>query len=413
MVVTGPSGCGKSLISRTVIDRMGKNLKIAWHRIEPSLPIIQTWPVSMPEAVRRLSLFGLADPFTWARSFDQLSTGQQARFTACADAHAQGDVIVIDEWCNALDELTAAAVAWSTSRALTEMNKRTVYITSREACLTDTAWDCNLRLGWSGEVDVWWNPATPSRSTAHDLCYYTPGTGRDWKRLKPLHYIAGNPATVRSYHAIRHTKTDATLAVAILSFPAMACSARNLASDRRYTRSHSPEIAALLNREVAVLSRIVVTPELRGIGLASRLIREVMLREDVRYIECSTMQGEFTGWLTGCGFRPVPQMTGKAEGQLYDWGASVLLQPADTLDAEHLREAIGRQSVRRCRAGYGAVWNYYHHYILHRRTKAPPPGRTPNPTDGRWTEALTFAATRLRGRPSYWIVGPLNEEQNA
>ena len=67
------------------------------------------------------------------------------------------------------------------------------------------------------------------------------------------------------------------IAVLVESLPALSCALRDWALHERYGSWLSPaERARLLNDEVRCLSRVVVHPQWRGLGLAVALVREAL-----------------------------------------------------------------------------------------------------------------------------------------
>jgi len=408
VLMTGASGCGKSQSIPPIACSLGS----------PDQPPPWPWPVDKPildacgvepkAAARLLGRVGLADAFTWARSYSELSVGQQARADlAMAIAHGP-QVVVIDEWLANLDRMTARAVAWSTAKELRRSGMGALFVTAHEDLVEDLSPDLHIRIGWSPEPDIRWRQGMMPECSILGELRYRSGTARDWARLKALHYAAGDPATVHSYHVLEWPGSGEPAAVAILSYPDLHSAARNLATDDAYRISGDRRSAQRMNREVRKLSRIVVTPELRGVGVAGRLIEHVMAESDARYIECSTAMGPYTGFLQRLGFREIPQTSGPAEARLLDWAVQQDA-PADApLDPEGFASWIDSLSVRKAREGRRLVWLYYQHFVLHRRTKCRPPKRIPGPSDPRWPEAFDVAARRLRGRPEYYIIGPID-----
>jgi GNAT superfamily N-acetyltransferase len=130
------------------------------------------------------------------------------------------------------------------------------------------------------------------------------GTAGDYRKLARFHYAAGKPATWagvwRAVYCDRQSRnlnseisalrsersnprSARVVAVAVLSWPTLACAAREQAMGKH-------EIV-WLNSNVRTISRVIVHPQFRGIGLASALVRRICARCPTRYVEAIAAMG--------------------------------------------------------------------------------------------------------------------------
>ena len=138
-----------------------------------------------------------------------------------------------------------------------------------------------------------------------------PGTVRDYRSLSRFHYAPGDPATwvgiwrclyfdwdVGSAR-VRRTRGGTALCpgvndivrvvgVAVLSFPTIESSARRHALR---LRGEPGARIAFLNRNLRTISRVIVHPQFRGLGIASRLVRHVCRECMTRYVEAFARMG--------------------------------------------------------------------------------------------------------------------------
>src|SRR5205085_372514 len=66
------------------------------------------------------------------------------------------------------------------------------------------------------------------------------------------------------------------LGVLVRSLPQLCCQLRDLATGGRYRTLRRRDAAVVLNREVRTISRVVIDPRVRGLGLAVRLVRHAL-----------------------------------------------------------------------------------------------------------------------------------------
>ena len=130
------------------------------------------------------------------------------------------------------------------------------------------------------------------------------GTPRDYRTLERFHYRPKSPATwagvwVVRYVEERHEGTEArrhegghegrVVAVTVLSYPTVNSGAR----DRALEIAHwSPRRKlTFVNQHVRTISRVIVHPQFRSVGLASQLVRHVCAEAPTRYVEAFAVMG--------------------------------------------------------------------------------------------------------------------------
>ncbi len=158
----------------------------------------------------------------------------------------------------------------------------------------------------------------------------TEGTRADYLALKEHHYLAEAPVTMMRVLAVRdHRPTalgrylkrrDETRVVGVLveSLPALSCRMRDEALDHRYGAHLPPSArAALLNEEVRCISRVVVHPQHRGLGLAVRLVRAALASATTRYTESLAAMGRVHPFFERAGMTAYPRPP-------HEWDARLL-----------------------------------------------------------------------------------------
>jgi len=140
-----------------------------------------------------------------------------------------------------------------------------------------------------------------------------PGSRADYLALKAHHYRPGNPATMTRILAIYDNAPTAAdrfvprdtvprpIAVLVESLPALSCRLREQALDGRYGHLRPKPRAALLNQELRCISRVIVDPRWRGLGLAVRLVKHALHTATTSYTEALAVMGRVSPFFDRAG----------------------------------------------------------------------------------------------------------------
>jgi len=129
------------------------------------------------------------------------------------------------------------------------------------------------------------------------------GSLRDYHALRAFHYKGFNPGAVMTVYRLRHEaptvvgrylqRRDESCVVGVLlrSLPHLGCQLRDQATNLRYRGFGSKGAAAMLNRELRTISRVVIDPRWRGLGLAVRLVRHALDHPETVFTEALAAMG--------------------------------------------------------------------------------------------------------------------------
>ena len=175
----------------------------------------------------------------------------------------------------------------------------------------------------------------------------------DYNALKQYHYRAKRPATATRILALRHSAPTAatrfkheppaqqTVAVLIESLPSLACRMRNVALNDRYGKGlTAKQQATLLNKEVRVISRVVVHPCWRGLGLAIRLVRAALATPTTIYTEAIAAMGKVNPFFTRAGMTAYPRPPHACDTRLIEAMQSINLKPHNLALIEQTQQTI-------------------------------------------------------------------------
>jgi len=310
LFITGQSGSGKSVLLRCLADHLrASQSKIANPRskiahvvdladIEPPADraLVDCFPQPLDETLRLLSIAGLNDAFLFLRKPTELSDGQRYRLRLALALAAGADVVLIDEFCSTLDRVTARIIAYAVRRYATRTGTTFIVATAHDDLYEDLQPDVYIEKLFGSRIALY-EPA-PATRPARQQCSVVHGVriepaGRTaWKALSALHY-RGHALPPHSHifaatapSGLRLGDARRIVGVIVYGFPSLANRLRNHATGGRYTGFRGRRaMAQLLNREVRTISRVVVDPQYRGLGLAVRLVRETMPSVGTPYVE--------------------------------------------------------------------------------------------------------------------------------
>jgi len=127
------------------------------------------------------------------------------------------------------------------------------------------------------------------------------GTPRDYLELEQFHYLPKRPATYATVWTIHYTPSTFSggrngrvlfnaprvIAVGVLSYPVPSNRTRERYLNRiGFTRTENLIFA---NKNIRTISRVVVHPQFRSLGLSTILVRCLCDHSDTRYVEAAAM----------------------------------------------------------------------------------------------------------------------------
>jgi GNAT superfamily N-acetyltransferase len=137
-----------------------------------------------------------------------------------------------------------------------------------------------------------------------DTLHLRPGQLTDYNALASFHYLRNKPVTATRVLVLEDHAPDIAhrfdgrpsppriVAVLIESYPALSCALRSIALPGRYDGWADRRSAArLLNAEVRCISRVVVHPQWRSLGLAVKLVRHALATMTTPYTEALAAMG--------------------------------------------------------------------------------------------------------------------------
>jgi hypothetical protein len=121
------------------------------------------------------------------------------------------------------------------------------------------------------------------------------GTRADYESLSHYHYREGHPGAAVAIFALKGkfrtaTKLE-TVGVIVYSMPTAGAQMRNIATGGIFGGLDNSTRLALINKNIRTISRVIIEPRFRSLGLAVRLVKETMPIMDVPFVEALAVMG--------------------------------------------------------------------------------------------------------------------------
>jgi len=310
-LLTGPSGSGKSSALAEVERQAGGACvvdRVSFPRDAAIIDGIAPWG-EMKEAISWLTACGIGEPRLWLRRFEELSDGERfraklARGLALHSRCGGGVPLICDEFCSNLHRRLARAISLNLHK-LAARRRLNIFLA---CCNDDVAAELRpqyiLRLTGNGRCGVE-RPSWPRGRRARLLrsLRIERGSRRDYGDFAAMHYRSGDElGFVDKVFRVRQRAGSDTLGIVVYCHSPLNLRLRNEATAGRFCGD-----ARRLNRELRILRRLVVHPDVRGCGVGHYLVRRTLPLVGTPFVECLAGMGEFNPVFEKAGMTRVGQ----------------------------------------------------------------------------------------------------------
>ncbi len=160
-----------------------------------------------------------------------------------------------------------------------------------------------------------------------DRLVIEPGDARDAARLARFPYRAGPPATCAL--ALRARDGRETVGALVVSMPTLNGAWRNIAWPGRYRSGDKRRDARRLNDEVRSISRVIVDPRWRAVGVGTRLVRAYLRDPITERTEAVAAMAGHCPIFIAAGMRECRTPPTRADERLLRALAAAGLEPGD------------------------------------------------------------------------------------
>ncbi len=307
ILISGPSGSGKTSILQAIRDRVDSTHTVDDQVLHPEKPVIDNFEDAELDVIQGLlTACALGEPRLWLRRTAELSEGERFRARLATAIHRLARIgshrgtLLCDEFGSTLHRRAARSVAYGLRKLTTRLGLTVVLACRDDDLVADLQPDRHLRLG---PAQPYLKHLTPRRK-AFSLrrgVRIEPGTKADYAPFKAMHYRDGDElGFVDQVFVLRERPGREVLGVVVYAYPPLELSLRNRVFEGRYCRNYRR-----LNREVRILRRLVVHPDVRGCGLGHYLVRQTLSRLGVPYVECLSSLGHSNPVFEKAGMRRI------------------------------------------------------------------------------------------------------------
>jgi len=297
--LTGDSGSGKSVLLKAIKkDLDGEAVDMADIHPDPDKPLIETVGETVTEGLQLLSRVGLNDAFLFLRKYSQLSDGQKYRYRIAKLVESDKQWWIMDEFCSTLDRDTAKIVSFNLQKIARKEGRAVIAATTHTDLLGDLNPSVHIHKRFGKEISVNYYPNELNRecSLVKEM-RVVEGSYQDWKTLAGFHYRSHRIAAPRKIFCLK--RGDELCGVIVYCYPPIACFGRRQVLPKMSIKE--------LNRKLSIISRVVVHPKYRTIGLGIKLVRETLSLAGTPYVEMVAVMAKYNPFGEKAGMQKIAE----------------------------------------------------------------------------------------------------------
>lgn len=174
------------------------------------------------------------------------------------------------------------------------------------------------------------------------------GKSSDYKRLACFHYRSSNIGPYKKIFAIkpvrelRHFIGSEVVGVIVYGMAGLDVGLRNAATGNMLAGLDIKTRAELINKNFRCITRVIIEPRFRGLGLGSWLVRETLAKADVPIVEALAVMGAVNGFFEKAGMKAYKGGESRRCAQMKEALGVVGITDDEFADAELVNEKLDK-----------------------------------------------------------------------
>ncbi|PVX24543.1 MAG: ABC transporter ATP-binding protein [Candidatus Bathyarchaeum sp.] len=300
--ITGDSGSGKSVLLKALEKNLQQEtVNLDTIKIDPDQPLIDSVGGSFDEGLTLLSRVGLNDAFLFVRRYSQLSDGQKYRYRLAKMIESDKNYWFADEFCSTLDRDTAKIVSFNIQKIAREEGRAVFAATTHTDLFDDLKPSIHIHKRFGKEIQVNYYPNNINKECSiKKEMHIKKGTRSDYKKLAHFHY---RDSRIFAHHKIFVMKRETeTVGAIVYSSPPLAVTGRRQAIGKKMTIQE-------INNKIIRISRVVIHPKYRTIGLGAKIVKETLPLAEKPYVETIAVMAKYNPFFEKAGMNKIAQTT--------------------------------------------------------------------------------------------------------
>ena len=217
-----------------------------------------------------------------------------------------------------------------------------------------------------------------------------PGRLDDYRRLARYHYRDSHLGPASAVFVLSRTGSETPVGVIVYSNAPAVLQLRNIATGNVFAGLDRSTQLELFNANIRRISRVIIEPRFRGLGLASLLVRETMPLLDVPIVEAIAVMGWVNPFFERAGMKAYKAKPSAASVQFIEALSIIGIEQAELIDpllVQQKLEKLGDSEAR-------FIERQIRHFLKnHGRRRDMPHG----------LERTRYILTKLTARAVYYI----------
>jgi len=210
----------------------------------------------------------------------------------------------------------------------------------------------------------------------------------DYKKLARYHYRDSNLAVYAAIFALK--LAEESVGVIVYTMPSPGLELRNIATDNLFSGFDRATRLALISKNIRRISRVIIEPRFRNLGLASRLVRETLGAVNVPIVEAMAVMGLVNPFFEKAGMTAYKARTPARCVRLTEAFGMVGAEEDTFIDPQKVQRKIG---LLRAQQAEFIEFEIGHFLQSYGKRRVMPPG----------LERTGFVLSKLTLRPVYYI----------